>query len=255
MGRRTERKRDEKRDRKEQYRAVAGLKPLPEPKPADVIQAQTINKALAALNEAQGHYLISMNSKPLTFGIGPAGTGKTHLCVVKAARMLIAREVTQIIVTRPMVTAGKGAGFLPGELDEKFAPFFEPILNILGPILGKSHVENLMRNEKIVAKPLDYIRGLTFDNAFVILDEAQNTTPEQMKLFLTRIGKHSRVVVNGDVSQQDIPGLSGLQDALNRLQGLGQVGIIEFTEDDIVRSGLVREILIRYRNKGRSNFS
>lgn len=205
-------------------------------------------RPLNALTEAQGHYLIAMEGSQLTIGTGPAGTGKTFVCAMKAATMLMERSIGQIIITRPMVTAGKGAGYLPGELEEKFAPFFEPFYNTFAQAFGKSHLENLMRSERIVAKPLDYIRGLTFDNAFVILDEAQNTTPEQMKLFLTRIGEHSKVVINGDVTQKDIQGLSGLEDALRRLRGLGGVTMVEFDEDDIVRSGLVKEIIKRYRN-------
>jgi phosphate starvation-inducible PhoH-like protein len=239
------RRNEEKRERKNMWRERQGMEPLPA---HDQDPARYARKPLSALTEAQGHYLISMEGNQLTFGVGPAGTGKTYVCAAKAAEMLLDKQIGQIIITRPMVTAGKGAGYLPGELEEKFAPFFEPFLQVFYQRLGRSHYENLVRNEKIVAKPLDYIRGLTFDNAFVILDEAQNTTPEQMKLFLTRIGEHSRVVVNGDILQKDIQGLSGLEDAVYRFRGMKQVSVVEFDEDDIVRSGLVKEILKRYRN-------
>lgn len=249
MGRRTERKRDEKHQRKNQWREKVGMEPLPPPRDPEMIQTGKIGQALQAKTQMQGHYIIAMESKPLVFGLGPAGTGKTHLCTVMALKALMERSISQIIITRPMVTAGQGVGFLPGELDEKFAPFFEPIQNILGPIIGRSHLENLVRSQKIVAKPLDYLRGYTFDNAFVILDEAQNTTTDQMKLFLTRIGQYSRVVVNGDIAQKDIKGLSGLEDATRRLSNCPGVDIVEFTEDDIVRSGLVKEILLRYRDR------
>jgi phosphate starvation-inducible PhoH-like protein len=146
------------------------------------------------------------------------------------------------------VTAGKGAGFLPGELDEQFAPFFAPFKGVFDQVLGKSQTDAMMKGGRIEAKPIDYIRGLTFEDAFVILDEAQNTTPDQMKLFLTRIGENCTVIVNGDITQKDIPGYCGLEDAANRLKGLAGVTIVQFTEDDIVRSGLVKEIMKRYRN-------
>jgi phosphate starvation-inducible PhoH-like protein len=237
-----------KRDRRESVRAATGAGPLSPPKTFEQVSSSRINQMLNAKTEAQGHYKFAIESSQLVFGIGPAGTGKTHICTVMALKALLDKRVGQIIITRPMVTAGKGAGFLPGELDEKFAPFFEPIRQIIQPLVGASHFDNLIRNEKLVARPLDYIRGLTFDNAFVILDEAQNTTPEQMKLFLTRIGENSSIVVNGDISQSDLPGLSGLQDALDRLRGMDGCTISEFTEDDVVRSGIVRSILKRYRN-------
>ncbi|QNK01649.1 PhoH family protein [Dyella telluris] len=205
-------------------------------------------KEVVPKNEVQGHYLISMESNQLTFGIGPAGTGKTYVCTAHAANLLLQRKIQKIIVTRPAVEAGKGLGFLPGTIHEKFEPYFAPFRHILSSVLGARHLENLQRLEKVEIQPLEYIRGLTFDNCFVILDEAQNVTPEQMKLFLTRIGENSTVVINGDITQKDIPGESGLKDAMERLKGLKGVKVIEFTEDDVVRSGLVKEILRRYRD-------
>ncbi len=202
---------------------------------------------LHAKTEAQGHYLLSLESKQLTFGVGPAGTGKTYVCTTYAAQLLDQKRVEKLIVTRPAVEAGQGLGFLPGTIEEKFAPYFAPFKQVLEAYFGASHLEYLIKRGVIEIAPLEYIRGLTFDNAFVILDEAQNTTPRQMKLFLTRLGQYSRVAVNGDIDQQDIEGLSGLQDAVNRFTGMSKVGIIEFDEDDVVRSGLVKEILQRYR--------
>lgn len=201
---------------------------------------------LNALTEAQGHYLLSMQSNQLTFGVGPAGTGKTYVAASWAAGLLSQRKIKKLIVTRPMVTAGEGAGYLPGELAEKFAPFYAPFKGVFDAVLGPGQTDAMTKSNRIEAKPLDYIRGLTFDDAFVILDEAQNTTPEQMKLFLTRIGRNCTVVVNGDTEQKDLKGISGLEDALRRLDGLASVGICEFDVEDIVRSGLVKDILRRY---------
>lgn len=205
-------------------------------------------KKLEAKTEAQGHYLLSMISNTLTFGIGPAGTGKTYVCTRFAADLLQRGEVEKIVVTRPAIEAGEGLGFLPGTIHEKFAPYFAPFRAVLDEVFGASHVDNMIKNGKIDIQPLEYIRGLTFDNAVVILDEAQNTTPGQMKLFLSRIGEYSKVIVNGDITQKDIEGTSGLLDAVDRLEGLRGVEIVEFEENDIVRSGLCKEIIKRYRN-------
>lgn len=202
---------------------------------------------LRAKTEAQGHYILNIKSKQLTFGLGPAGTGKTYVCTMLACQALAEKQVEKIIVTRPAVEAGGGLGFLPGSIEEKFAPYFAPFKHVFEAYFGAAHTEYLIKRGFIEIAPLEYIRGLTFDNAFVILDEAQNTTPKQMKLFLTRLGEYARVVVNGDTDQQDIEGLSGLQDAVNRLEGMERISVCEFDEDDIVRSGLVRDILKRYR--------
>lgn len=205
-------------------------------------------KPLEAKTEAQGHYMIAIEGNQLTFGTGPAGTGKTYICTRIGAQMLKDKVIKRLIVTRPAVEAGGGLGFLPGTIHEKFAPYFAPFRAVLDEVFGASHVDYLIKDGQIEIQPLEYIRGLTFDNCFVILDEAQNTTPGQMKLFLSRIGEYSKVVVNGDITQQDIEGQSGLTDAIDRLEGLNGVDLIEFTEDDIVRSGLCKEIIKRYRN-------
>lgn len=205
-------------------------------------------KPLEAKTEAQGHYMIAIEGNQLTFGVGPAGTGKTYICTRIGAQMLKDKVIKRLIVTRPAVEAGGGLGFLPGTIHEKFAPYFAPFRAVLDEVFGASHVDYLIKDGQIEIQPLEYIRGLTFDNCFVILDEAQNTTPGQMKLFLSRIGEYSKVVVNGDITQQDIDGVSGLTDSIDRLTGLDMVEVCEFDEDDIVRSGLCKEIIKRYRN-------
>lgn len=203
---------------------------------------------LECIGEAQHHYHTLIQSKLLTFGTGPAGTGKTYVCTSYAAQQLQDKRISKIIVTRPSVEAGPGLGFLPGTIEEKFAPYFEPFRRVLVKWFGESDLDYKLKRGIIEIAPIEYLRGITFENAFVILDEAQNTTPKQMKLFLTRIGEYTTTVVNGDTDQKDIKGLSGLEDAIKRLEGLADVGHYAFEEDDIVRSGLVRAILKRYRN-------
>jgi phosphate starvation-inducible PhoH-like protein len=207
-------------------------------KKAEPLQAQT---------EAQGHYLMALGDSQLIFAIGPAGTGKTYVASAYAADLLQAKEIEKIIITRPNVEVGAGFGFLPGELDEKYAPFLAPFREIMIERMGLSQYEYNLKAEYIVPTPLAFLRGATFNNAFIILDEAQNCTPAEMKMFLTRIGKNCTVVVDGDPDQCDLSGPSGLGDAVNRLEGLPGVSVIEFTEDDIVRSGLVKLIICAYR--------
>jgi phosphate starvation-inducible PhoH-like protein len=194
----------------------------------------------------QKRYLSCMKAHTLTVATGPAGTGKTFLCTALAAQMLQAHQINKIILTRPAVEAGESLGFLPGELEEKFDPYMQPYRDVLEQRLGKSHVECLIKRGQIVTAPLAYMRGTTFRDAFVILDEAQNTTPAQMKMFLTRIGENSKVVVNGDIDQSDLRGPSGLEDAVGRLQQVSDCGFVEFTMDDIVRHDLVGRIIRAY---------
>lgn len=208
--------------------------------------AVAASRELRAQTEAQGHYILQIQKKWLTFGIGPAGTGKTYVCAALAAQALLEGKTERLIVTRPAVEACESLGFLPGELDQKFDPYFAPFRDVLDEWLGKSHVDGMIRSGKIVATPMAYMRGKTFKNAYVILDEAQNTTPNQMKLFLTRIGEDTKVVVNGDLAQSDLRGRNGLEDAIERLQHIEMVGISRFSRDDIVRSGLVRAVLEAY---------
>jgi phosphate starvation-inducible PhoH-like protein len=206
----------------------------------------TKSKPLEARNQAQSDYIGAIESRQLVFGLGPAGVGKTYVCGAIAAEALLCKEVERIIVTRPAVEAGEELGFIPGEIEQKYAPWIQPFRAVLEERLGPSHVENLIKLGRIEAAPLAYMRGRTFKDAFVILDEAQNVTPRQMQLFLTRIGVGSRVVVNGDESQKDIPGPSGLTDAVSRLGSMKEAAIIRFSARDIVRSGLVQEIVMRY---------
>jgi phosphate starvation-inducible PhoH-like protein len=205
---------------------------------------------LECQSEAQHNYLTLMQSKTLTLGEGPAGTGKSYVAASYAAQQLMDRRIDKIIITRPIVEAmgnGKGLGFLPGTKEEKSDPYFAPIKRILAGWFGASHLENMIKNDRVEFAVMEYVRGCTFDNCFVLVDEAQNTTPAQMKLILTRIGKHCTVVVNGDSDQKDIKGLSGLEDAVNRLTKIHDVGHLRFEDDDIVRSGFCKEVLKAYR--------
>lgn len=199
------------------------------------------------MSNAQARYDSAIEGHTLTFGVGPAGTGKTYVATAKAALGLLERRWSKLIITRPAVEAGEQLGFLPGELGEKFDPYFAPVKDILNKIIGKGAVEAMMRSERIVALPLAFMRGHTFEDAFVLLDEAQNTTPTQMKMFLTRIGEGCKVVVDGDTQQIDIKGPSGLLDALDRVTRLSDVSVVRFGREDIVRSGLVQAIVESYQ--------
>lgn len=198
------------------------------------------------LNEAQADYIEAITSHAVTFGVGPAGTGKTWLAAMLAAKAFDDGEIDRIVITRPAVEAGESLGFLPGEQDEKYEPYFRPVRDALEEYLGSGPLEYHLKSGNIEARPLAYLRGATFKNCWVILDEAQNTTPSQMKMFLTRIGKNARIIVNGDPRQKDIPGPSGLVDAMHRLKGLGGCSFVSFTAQDIVRSGMCQAIAARY---------
>jgi phosphate starvation-inducible PhoH-like protein len=209
-------------------------------------KARTPSRRIQARNLAQGQYMAAIQSNQLTFGLGPAGTGKSYCAAAMAAEALETGRVDRIVFTRPSVEAEESIGFLPGKLMEKFDPYFDAFRDCLVQLLGKGVVECAMKNERVVLSPLGFMRGKTFDDSFVVLDEAQNCTRGQLKLFLTRIGERCKVVVNGDVRQTDIGGDSGLTDAVGRLRGLRGIYVHEFTRDDVVRSGLVRDILERY---------
>jgi phosphate starvation-inducible PhoH-like protein len=230
-----------KAERKASRGDVRSLAPDVAPRPDKVDDTPLVGKT-----ENQKRYINAINSFALTFATGPAGTGKTYVAASLAAAALKAGRVEQIILTRPAVEAGENLGFLPGELEDKFDPYMQPFLDVLNRKLGKSYVEYLMKNEKILAVPLAYMRGRTFRDSFVILDEAQNTSTVQMKMFLTRIGENCKVVVNGDVDQQDTAGDSGLTDAIRRCSWIPTVKTVEFTRADIVRSGLVQDIVESY---------
>lgn len=199
--------------------------------------------------DRQADYISAIHAHTLTFGTGPAGTGKTFVATTLAADALAKRHIKKILLTRPAQEAGEKLGFLPGELDEKYEPYLRPFRDVLNKRLGASCVDNMIKNGKIEALPLAYMRGMTFEDCWVLLDEAQNTTPVQMKMFLTRIGERCKVIVNGDISQKDIPGQSGLVDALRRAHGLDDVAEVRFTRDDIVRSGLVQRLVERYEDE------
>lgn len=200
-----------------------------------------------ARTESQQRYIHAINNHCLTFGTGPAGTGKSYCAGALAAEAMESGQIEQIILTRPAVEAGESLGFLPGDIDDKFAVYIDAFRDILNERLGCGAVDYGLRHGRIVAAPLAFMRGKTFGrNTFVVLDEAQNTTPAQMKMFLTRIGEGCKVVINGDVDQSDIRGVNGLADALERVGGLADVHIHRFERGDIIRSGLVRLLIDRY---------
>ncbi len=211
--------------------------------------ARRAQHLLTAKTAAQQRYINAIKNNCLTFGIGPAGTGKSYCAAALAAEALESGRIERIILTRPAVEAGEQLGFLPGALDEKFAVYIEAFRDILNERLGAGTVNYNLRHGRIVAAPLAFMRGKTFGpDTFVVLDEAQNTSLAQMKMFLTRIGEDCKVVINGDIAQSDIRGPNGLGDAVQRVAGLPNVYIHEFTRDDIVRSGLVRDLLDRYES-------
>lgn len=202
---------------------------------------------LRAKTASQQQYIDAINKYSLTFGIGPAGTGKSYCAGALAAEALESGRIERIILTRPAVESGENLGFLPGDLDQKFSVYIDAFRDILNERLGAGTVDYCLRHGRIVAAPLAFMRGKTFNNkTFVILDEAQNTSVAQMKMFLTRIGEGCKVVINGDIQQSDIRGPNGLADAVCKLNDLPDVYVHQFVRDDIVRSGLVRDIIDRY---------
>lgn len=205
---------------------------------------------VVARNLPQSQYLLAIQNRKLIFAVGEAGCGKTWISAAKAADALINKEVERIIVTRPVLQADEDLGFLPGDMSEKFAPYFRPVYDVLIKRLGSSFMQYCLRPEiaKVEIAPFAYMRGRTFENAFVILDEAQNVTVAQMKLFLTRLGENVTVVVNGDISQCDLPSgvKSGLIDALERFTSDGLVEVIYFKRQDCVRSLLCQRTLEAY---------
>ncbi|WP_372636892.1 PhoH family protein [Cohnella sp.] len=196
----------------------------------------------------QRHYVTTIRKKDIVFGIGPAGTGKTYLAVMCAIAALKEGRVKRILLTRPAVEAGENLGFLPGDLQEKVDPYLRPLYDALNDALGVEGVAKAMERGQIEVAPLAYMRGRTLDDSFVILDEAQNTTPEQMKMFLTRLGFGSRMVITGDVTQIDLPKgkKSGLMEAERILRSIEEIGIVYFTDQDVVRHALVQKIILAY---------
>jgi phosphate starvation-inducible protein PhoH and related proteins len=196
----------------------------------------------------QRHYVNTIRKKDIVFGIGPAGTGKTYLAVVLAVVALKEGQVKRIVLTRPAVEAGESLGFLPGDLQEKVDPYLRPLYDALNDVLGPEQVAKSLERGLIEVAPLAYMRGRTLDDSFVILDEAQNTTPEQMKMFLTRLGFGSKMVITGDVTQIDLPRgkNSGLVEAERILRSIEEIGFIYFHEQDVVRHSLVQKIIVAY---------
>ncbi|RLM27239.1 hypothetical protein BIY29_03185 [Brenneria alni] len=205
---------------------------------------------IEARTTAQEYYLSAIENKQLIFATGEAGCGKTFLSAAKAAEALIHKEVDRIIVTRPVLQADEDLGFLPGDITEKFAPYFRPVYDVLLRRLGASFMQYCLRPEiaKVEIAPFAYMRGRTFENAVVILDEAQNVTVNQMKMFLTRLGENVTVIVNGDVTQCDLPSgvKSGLRDALERFAEDDMIGVVSFGKQDCVRSELCQRTLNAY---------
>lgn len=207
-----------------------------------------VGKTIRLKNMVQKIYVDSLKHHDVVFGIGPAGTGKTFLAVVMAVQALRNGQVKRVILTRPAVEAGENLGFLPGDLQEKVDPYLRPVYDALYTILGKTATERMMERGIIEIAPLAYMRGRTLDDAFVILDEAQNTTTMQMKMFLTRLGFNSKMIVNGDSTQIDLPSRvkSGLIDASEKLSGLTSIDFVYFTAKDVVRHPVVAEIIKAY---------
>ena len=197
------------------------------------------------LNFIQGEYLRAIQSNQIVFGVGSAGTGKTFIAASYAAGELFHKRVQKIILTRPNVETGRGLGFLPGTLEEKYAPYLEPFDNIFSRSLGRGFYEYALKSKDIEPKPLGFMRGTTFDDCIVLLDEAQNATCEEMKMLLSRIGKNCKMIISGDVDQADIPD-SGLSDAIHRLDRIPDIEVVRFMDDDIVRSKMCKQIILAY---------
>ncbi len=205
-------------------------------------------KAIVPKTRGQLEFVKAMDENAIVFAIGPAGTGKTYLAVVKAVSALKKGDVKRIVLTRPAVEAGENLGFLPGDLKEKVDPYLTPLYDALHDTLGSEQTEKLMERGTIEIAPLAYMRGRTLNDAYVILDEAQNTTTAQMKMFLTRLGFHSHMIITGDITQIDLSNntVSGLVEAARILQDMRDIAILELTPDDVVRHPLVQKIIERY---------
>jgi phosphate starvation-inducible PhoH-like protein len=205
-------------------------------------------KQITPKSVAQRNYLDAIEAKDIVFGVGPAGTGKTYLAMAQAVSFLLAKRVNRIIMARPAVEAGEKLGFLPGDLQEKVNPYLRPLYDALYEMLDAERVERLIERNVIEVAPIAFMRGRTLNDAFVILDEAQNTTSEQMKMFLTRLGFGSKAVVTGDITQIDLPPgrVSGLVEALKVVEGIEGISVIQFDDRDVVRHQLVQQIVKAY---------
>lgn len=216
----------------------------------DTVSISARGRLIKPKTVGQKQYVDSIRHNLVTFGIGPAGTGKTYLAVALASYYLKNREVERIILTRPAVEAGEKLGFLPGDLQEKIDPYLRPLYDALADMFGLDQFQKMIARNIIEVAPLAYMRGRTLEESFIILDEAQNTTKEQMKMFLTRMGNHSRMVVNGDITQIDLGNRqsSGLTEAQQVLQHVRGIGMVRFTDEDVVRHDMVGRIIRAYES-------
>lgn len=215
------------------------------------VYIRTMRKTITPYSHVQSNYIRALYDNELVFALGPAGTGKTYIAVAMAVYMFLNKKVERIILSRPAVEAGEKLGFLPGDMKEKLDPYMRPLYDALFDMMPADRVQECIESGEIELAPLAFMRGRTFSNAFVILDEAQNTTRTQMKMFLTRMGESSRMVITGDLSQTDLPGnvKSGLRDAVEILEDIPEIKFIHFTKDDVVRHPLVAKIVDAYDRK------
>jgi phosphate starvation-inducible PhoH-like protein len=203
-------------------------------------------KEVQPLNYIQGVYQEAIKDNDVIFGIGSAGTGKTYIAANYAAGELYHKRIERVILTRPNIETGRGLGFLPGTLEEKYAPYLEPFDNIFSRALGKGFYEYALKSKAIEPRPLGFMRGATFDNCIVLVDECQQATKEEFKMLLSRIGKNCKMILSGDQDQSDIEN-SGLMDAVRRLEGIDGIEVVRFLDSDIVRSKLCKQIIMAYR--------
>lgn len=208
-------------------------------------------KKIAPRTPAQKEYVEQLRKNTISFATGPAGTGKTYIATALAVEKLMRKEISKIVLTRPVVEAGENLGFLPGTLEEKIDPYLRPFFDAVNEMIGAEKVQKLMEQSVIEIAPLAYMRGRTIKNSFMLLDEAQNTTAMQMKMFLTRLGENSQMVITGDLSQTDLPKKekSGLRDAVERLEGIDDITIIKFKAGDVIRHELVSKIVQAYEDE------
>ncbi len=220
--------------------------PTAEP-PIDIMQ---VGRQIRPRTEGQARYVETIRQKDVVFAVGPAGTGKTYMAVAMAVEALKHQQVRKVVLVRPAVEAGESLGFLPGDLLAKINPYLRPLFDAIHEMIGYDQAQRMMQQDIIEVVPLAYMRGRTLNDAFIILDEAQNTTIGQMKMFLTRMGEHSKIVVSGDPTQVDLPRgtQSGLRDAMKRLSNIPGVGMVKLTQSDIVRHRLVQAIVEAYEH-------
>ena len=220
----------------------------------DTIVTPRTGRPIAPKGATQKEYVDLVRGNDIVFSVGPAGTGKTYLAVAMAVRALLDKQVKRIILTRPAVEAGEKLGFLPGTLEEKVDPYLRPLYDALHDMIEPEKLERLMIDHTIEIAPLAYMRGRTLSGSFIILDEAQNSTAAQMKMFLTRMGYDSKIVVTGDLTQTDLPGgtRSGLKDALELVDGIRGIGVVRFTDADVVRHPLVAALIRAYDGRDRA---